>query len=132
MLSPKSQAQKESEKLEGKINGAVDELKNDQLGKIFEVIGTPTGEGDLDFIQNDPKALEYVKSFKAQSPIDLEDKYPATDPRGLEILRKMLEFSPIKRLTAEQALRDPYFDDIRIPEQELFDEKDAAQCDIDL
>jgi hypothetical protein len=29
MLSPKSQAQKESEILEGKISGEVDELKND-------------------------------------------------------------------------------------------------------
>ncbi len=44
----------------------------------------------------------------------------------------MLEFSPIKRLTAEDALKDPYFDEIRLPEQELFNESDAAECDIDL
>ena len=30
----------------------------------------------------------------------------------------MLEFNPNKRITAEQAIKDPYFDDIRLPEQE--------------
>lgn len=33
----------------------------------------------------------------------------------------MLEFNPGKRPTAEEALQDPYFDDIRLPEQERFD-----------
>jgi hypothetical protein len=44
----------------------------------------------------------------------------------------MLEFSPIKRISAEDALKDPYFDEIRLPEQEEFNESDAAECDIDL
>lgn len=33
----------------------------------------------------------------------------------------MLEFNPNKRPTAQEALEDPYFDDIRLPEQEKFD-----------
>ena len=45
---------------------------------------------------------------------------------------KMLEFSPIKRISAELALKDPYFDDIRLPEQEVFIAGDEANCDIDL
>lgn len=44
----------------------------------------------------------------------------------------MLEFSPIKRISAKDALVDPYFDDVRIPEQEVFITGDAALCDIDL
>ena len=32
----------------------------------------------------------------------------------------MLEFNPEKRITAEQAIADEYFDDIRLPEQETF------------
>ncbi len=31
----------------------------------------------------------------------------------------MLEFNPNKRVTAVQAIADPYFDDIRLPEQEV-------------
>ncbi len=33
----------------------------------------------------------------------------------------MIEFNPNKRPTAEEALADPYFDDIRLPEQEKFE-----------
>ena len=39
----------------------------------------------------------------------------------------MLEFNPQKRISAEEAIRDKYFDDVRIAQQE---ENDA--CDIDL
>jgi len=46
----------------------------------------------------------------------LAAKYPATDPSGIALLYKMLEFNPNKRPSAQQALEDPYFDDIRLPE----------------
>ena len=39
----------------------------------------------------------------------------------------MLEFNPNKRISAEEILSDPYFDDVRIPEQENFE-----TCEIDL
>jgi len=39
----------------------------------------------------------------------------------------MLEFNPDKRISAEEALKDPYFDEVRIPEQESIE-----PCDIDL
>ena len=44
----------------------------------------------------------------------------------------MLEFSPVKRIAAEYAIKDSYFDDIRLPEQEVFITGDEANCDIDL
>ena len=34
---------------------------------------------------------------------------------------RMLEFNPNKRPSAQEALEDPYFDDIRLPEQEKFE-----------
>lgn len=49
------------------------------------------------------------------------DKYPGTDPLGIDLLYKMLEFNPAKRIQAEAAIKDPYFDDVRIPEQEIFE-----------
>jgi hypothetical protein len=39
----------------------------------------------------------------------------------------MLEFNPNKRMSAEDMLKDSYFDDIRLPEQETFE-----LCNIDL
>ena len=37
------------------------------------------------------------------------------------LLKKMLEFDPRKRISAEEAIKDPYFDDIRLPDQEVRD-----------
>lgn len=59
--------------------------------------------------------------------MDLEDKYPGTNPEALKILSSMLEFNPNKRISAEEALKNPYFDEVRIPEQETF-----VPCEIDL
>lgn len=53
--------------------------------------------------------------------------YPAVDKRGLQLLERMLEFNPNKRISAQEALSDSYFDEIRIEEQEEFE-----ICDIDL
>lgn len=42
--------------------------------------------------------------------------YPAVDKRGIELLNSMLEFNPNKRISAEDALKDEYFDEIRMEE----------------
>lgn len=87
--------------------------RNDQLGVIFEIIGTPSSEEDLKFIKS-AEAKKYLKCFKPCEKIDLKELYPATDPRGLQILAKMLEFNPTKRISAEEAMMDEYFDEVRI------------------
>ena len=53
--------------------------------------------------------------------------YPAVEPRGLELLKMMLKFNPNERISAEEALKDQYFDDIRLEDQEIFE-----ACNIDL
>ena len=53
--------------------------------------------------------------------------YPGTDSRGLYLLERMLDFNPTKRISAEELLKDSYFDDIRLTEQEVFE-----PCAIDL
>ena len=92
----------------------------DQLGKIFEVIGTPAPDENIDWI-NEEESKKYVKSFASRPKINLQDLYPGTESRGIELLHKMLEFNPNKRISAEDAIADPYFDDIRLPEQEVFE-----------
>ena len=90
-------------------------MKNDQLNKIFDVIGTPTSEDQTAWIQHE-KALKYIKSFPKREKLDLMEKYPGTDDAGLRLLEQMLIFNPKLRITAEDALKDPYFDEIRIQE----------------
>ncbi len=50
--------------------------------------------------------------------MNLEEKYPGTEEAGRKLLKQMLEFHPNKRISAAEAIKDPYFDDIRIEEQE--------------
>lgn len=73
------------------LNQKVNE--NDQLAKIFQVIGTPK-EKDLEFISHDEVACKYLKMFKHCEPEDLALKYPGADKRGLDMLMRMLCFNP--------------------------------------
>lgn len=100
--------------------------KNDQLGKIFQVIGTPQ-EKDMEFIRHDEKACKYLKLFKPCQPENLKEKYPGAGDRGLEMLSRMLCFNPSDRISAREAIDDEYFDEVRLDEQEQFE-----KCDIDL
>lgn len=68
-----------------------------------------------------------MKCFRPCEPIDLHELYPAVEDRGLDLLTKMLKFDPNERISAEEALKDSYFDDIRLEDQEEFE-----PCNIDL
>ena len=113
-------------------------MKGDQLTKIFEIIGTPTAEEDLAFLESEG-TKKFLETFPKMDSVDLSDKYPGTESRGLTLLKQMLEFNPNKRITAEAALKDPYFDDVRLEEQEdvdipefnlQFDEKELTEEEI--
>lgn len=88
---------------------------NDQLSKIFEVIGTPSEETLEDLLQ-DEETLTYAKSFPKQDGKNFKEMYPGTENRGIQLLKRMLEFDPRKRISAEEAIKDPYFNDIRLPD----------------
>ena len=62
--------------------------------------------------------------------LDLSEKYPGTKEQGLELLTKMLEFNPNKRISAEEALKNQYFDEVRIEEQEIM-EPEEINLDFD-
>ncbi|KAJ0702973.1 putative mitogen-activated protein kinase [Helianthus annuus] len=44
-----------------------------------------------------------------KTPVSFPEKFLQADPLALKLLQRLLAFDPKDRLTAEQALADPYF-----------------------
>ena len=92
--------------------------RKDQLIQILKVLGSTT-EDDLSFLA-DKNAYDYVckieKSMKFKPK--LLSLFPNADPEILRVLRGLLEFNPHLRMSAKDALKSKYFDNIRHPEAE--------------
>ncbi|KAG2468206.1 cyclin-dependent kinase 4 [Polypterus senegalus] len=74
-----------------------------QLGKIFDFIGLPPEE-------EWPTAVTVPRcTFASPSPRPVGDYVPEMDPQGAALLREMLTFNPLRRISAQKALEHPYF-----------------------
>ncbi|XP_028841722.1 cyclin-dependent kinase 4 [Denticeps clupeoides] len=74
-----------------------------QLKKIFEVIGLPRKE---EWPEESP--VRYPAEWGGSSTGAVGQVLPHADAQAHELLRKFLEFSPAKRITASQALAHPF------------------------
>lgn len=80
-----------------------------QLDKIIEILGYPSEE-DLTFI-NSEHTLNYIKKLpKTKGSINWNEKIPNANPMAIDLLKKMLSFSPENRITIEEAIKHPYFE----------------------
>lgn len=80
----------------------------DQLHKIFGVLGSPTPE-------NFPKYQELgqdVTKFQNYQAKDLKTLLGTEDDYLVDLIQKMLQYDPMKRITAQDALRHPYFQNV--------------------
>jgi len=93
----------------------------DQLQRIIAVTGTPKPE-DLAYITN-AKAMEYLKGLPRRSKLSLKTLYPEANEQALDLLEKMLVFNPEKRITAEECLAHPYFEEYHNAEEEPVSEE---------
>eukprot|EP00042_Codosiga_hollandica_P047779 m.523567 g.523567 ORF g.523567 m.523567 type:complete len:362 (+) comp57525_c0_seq1:225-1310(+) len=87
-----------------------------QLVLILGVIGTPEPH-ELDCISNE-KARQYVRSLPQQARVDFATLFPTTDPNGLELVERLLTFNPSNRITVEDALAMPFFEQYYDPDDE--------------
>ena len=94
---------------------------SDQLNVILEVLGTPE---DLSFI-SDEKALRYVQSFPHIEATPLYEYFPAASSDELDLLAKMIKFSPRERITLDEVLEHPYFQSVRNSDFEVLAENPA-------
>ena len=81
-----------------------------QLLHIFKLLGTPherTWPGVT--------KLRDWHEFPQWRPQDLARVFPTLEEDGLDLLRRMLQYDPSRRISAKEALRHPYFDDLGAP-----------------
>lgn len=90
-----------------------------QLTTLLEVIGMPTKD-DIASIKSAfaTSTLETIVIKKSRS---LQDMFRNAPPDALDLMTKLLQFNPDKRLSAEEALRHPYV-------AQFHDEADEPIC----
>jgi serine/threonine protein kinase len=91
------------------------------LDKVFSLLGSPSDD-ELSCMANDKAAAFYARraatmpaSAKIVVDVDrnLKALFPTADSDTLDLLKGLLAVSPQRRLSATQALRHPFFDDVR-------------------
>ncbi|PWY73895.1 negative regulator of the PHO system [Aspergillus sclerotioniger CBS 115572] len=80
----------------------------DQLLKIFHIMGTPT-ELSWPGVSQLP---EYRNTVPPCSPQSLQSFIPSIDPLGVDLLGRMLQLPPEARISATEALQHPWFHDL--------------------
>ncbi|KAK9479829.1 kinase-like domain-containing protein [Lipomyces japonicus] len=96
-------------------------FQRNQMLKIIEIMGTPSKERWPQLTQHpEYPSLAQFKYY----PNVLKNWYHsigASNPRGFQLLQGMLEYNPLKRLTAEQALQHPYFNEAPKASRNVFE-----------
>ena len=88
----------------------------DELQKIISVLGSPS-ESDIEYI-TEPKIKNFVNRLAKRTKQSFNLMFSNANPVALDLLGKMLTFSPKKRYTVEQCISHPYFEGLHDPEQE--------------
>ncbi|KAL3667590.1 hypothetical protein V7S43_007144 [Phytophthora oleae] len=81
-----------------------------QLTLIFDVIGAPPVEATTR-IQSS-QAQRFLRSLGKKLKVPFRTLFPNASDAALDLLDRLLEFDPAKRITAHEALAHPYMQDI--------------------
>lgn len=90
-----------------------------QLLHIFKLLGTPD-----ETMWPGVTALRDWHEFPKWAPQDLATVFPTLEPAGVDLMARMFEYDPSRRITARDALAHEYFDDM--PDRAAVD---ALECE---
>lgn len=81
-----------------------------QLSLIFDVIGTPPPETAARI--KSAQAQKFLRSLGKRPKVPFRSLFPNASDPSLDLLDRLLDFDPMRRITAEDALAHPYLTDI--------------------
>lgn len=82
-----------------------------QLFEIFQVLGTPNEHTTWPGVSKLPDFREVFPKFPGKA---LSEVTPQLDAEGIELLQMMLAYNPAERISAKEAMRHPWFNEIRM------------------
>mmetsp|Transcript_67275 Transcript_67275/g.161261 ORF Transcript_67275/g.161261 Transcript_67275/m.161261 type:complete len:439 (-) Transcript_67275:128-1444(-) len=88
----------------------------DQLGLIFDLIGTPSEADILQLSRRD--AQQYARAFHPWLGRGLKSRFPSASPEAVDMLEMMLRFNPKRRCTVQEALEHGFLSEVRDPDKE--------------
>lgn len=89
-----------------------------QLRLICDKLGRPNEE-DLEFVTSE-RARRFIASLPNKPPVPLTEVFPqhSGETDALDLLRRMLEFHPDRRISIERALEHPFLASLHNPDDE--------------
>lgn len=94
----------------------------DQLVEIIKVLGTPTRE---QIRTMNPNYMEH--KFPQIKPHPFSKVFRKADPAAIDLIGKLLEYTPTQRISAIDAMVHPFFDELRDPNLKLPDSRGLNQ-----
>lgn len=83
----------------------------DQISRIHKVLGTPTAEKLAKFREKGASHISF--DFPTQKGIGIPQLIPQVHPDCVDLIVKLLKYDASDRISAREALRHPYFKDVR-------------------
>lgn len=90
----------------------------DQLVEIIKILGTPTRE---QIRTMNPNYMEH--KFPQIKPHPFNKVFRKADANALDLIARLLEYTPTERLAAVDAMVHPFFDELRDPNTKLPDSR---------
>ncbi|KAJ1877530.1 glycogen synthase kinase 3, partial [Kickxella alabastrina] len=96
----------------------------DQLVEIIKVLGTPTKE---QIRTMNPNYMDHRFPQIKPHPFSRIFRSHASSPEAIDLITKLLDYTPTKRLSSVQAMTHPFFDELRNPATKLHNGQDLPE-----
>ena len=89
----------------------------DQINRIHKVLGTPNAEGLAKFKSKGASHISF--DFPPQKGVGIPQLVPHASADSIDLMVKLLKYDASERITAREAMRHPYFKDVREADAKL-------------